>query len=110
MVEIRPMGPQIGVEVTGVDVKTLDDAGFAPIYQAWLDHNILVVTGQELTIPEFLRYSRRFGHVTPHPSKSTRHPEHPDITISARIQLRTGSAYHTPPPALSSARSWRARP
>ncbi len=81
MVQIRRMGPQIGVEVSGVDVRTLDDAGFAPIYQAWLDHNVLVVTGQELTIPEFLRYSRRFGHVTPHPSKSTRHPEYPDITL-----------------------------
>ena len=81
MVQIRQMGPQIGVEVSGVDVRTLDDAGFAPIYQAWLDHNVLVVTGQELTIPEFLRYSRRFGHVTPHPSKSTRHPEYPDITL-----------------------------
>jgi taurine dioxygenase len=81
MVQIRRMGPQIGVEVSGVDVRTLDDAGFAPIYQAWLDHNVLVVTGQQLTIPEFLRYSRRFGHVTPHPSKSTRHPEHPDITL-----------------------------
>jgi taurine dioxygenase len=81
MVQIRRMGPQIGVEVSGVDVRTLDDAGFAPIYQAWLDHNVLVVTGQELTIPEFLRYSRRFGRVTPHPSKSTRHPEFPDITM-----------------------------
>jgi taurine dioxygenase len=81
MVQIRRMGPQIGVEVSGVDVRTLDDAGFAPIYQAWLDHNVLVVTGQELTIPEFLRYSRRFGLVTPHPSKSTRHPDYPDITL-----------------------------
>jgi taurine dioxygenase len=81
MVQIRRMGPQIGVEVSGVDVKTLDDAGFAPIYQAWLDHNVMVVTGQELTIPEFLRYSRRFGYITPHPSKSTRHPEYPDITL-----------------------------
>jgi taurine dioxygenase len=81
MVQIRQLGPQIGVEVSGVDVRTLDDAGFAPIYQAWLDHNVLVVTGQELTIPEFLRYSRRFGYITPHPSKSTRHPEYPDITL-----------------------------
>jgi hypothetical protein len=32
--EIRLLGPQIGVEVTGVAVKTLDDRGFAPIYQA----------------------------------------------------------------------------
>ena len=54
MVEIRRMGPQIGVEVTGVDVKTLDDTGFAPIYQAWLDHNVMVVRDQELTIEDFL--------------------------------------------------------
>ena len=81
MVEIRRMGPQIGVEVRGVDVKTLDDEGFAPIYQAWLDCNILCVRGQDLTIPDFVAYSRRFGPVVPHPSKSTRHPEHPEITM-----------------------------
>ena len=51
--------------------------GFAPIYQAWLDHNVIVVRDQELTIPEFLAYSRRFGPVEPHPSKSTRHPDIP---------------------------------
>ena len=61
--EIRRMGPQIGVEVTGVDVKTLDDKGFAPIYQAWLDYNVMVVRDQDLTIPDFVRYSRRFGPV-----------------------------------------------
>src|SRR5260221_471789 len=81
MVEIRRMGPQIGVEVRGVDVKTLDDAGFAPIYQAWLYYNILCVRGQDLAIPDFIRYSERFGPVTPHPSKSTRHPEFPKITM-----------------------------
>lgn len=79
--QIRPMGPRIGVEVSGVDVKTISDADFARIYQAWLDRNVLVVTGQELTIPQFLAYSRRFGVVEPHPSKSTRHPDHPDITL-----------------------------
>jgi Taurine catabolism dioxygenase TauD, TfdA family len=81
MVEIRRMGPQIGVEVTGVDVKRLDDKSFAPIYQAWLDHNVLVVRDQELEIPDFLRYSCRFGPVVPHPSKSTRHTEFPEITM-----------------------------
>jgi taurine dioxygenase len=81
MVEIRRLGPQIGVEVTGVDVKTLDDAGFAPIYRAWLDYNVLVVRDQQLEIADFLRYSRRFGPVVPHPSKSTRHPEVPEITM-----------------------------
>ena len=42
MVEIRRMGPQIGVEVTGVDVKTMTRPSLAPIYQAWLDHNVMV--------------------------------------------------------------------
>jgi taurine dioxygenase len=79
--EVRKLGQQIGVEVRGVDVKTLDDAGFAPIYQAWLDYNILCVRGQDLTIPDFIRYSERFGPVTPHPSKSTRHPDYPKITM-----------------------------
>jgi taurine dioxygenase len=81
MLEIRRLGPQIGVEVTGIDVKTIDEATFAAIYQAWLDGNVLVVRDQELDIPEFLRYSRRFGPVVPHPSTSTRHPEFSEITM-----------------------------
>jgi alpha-ketoglutarate-dependent taurine dioxygenase len=80
-VQIRQVGPRIGVEASGIDLRTLDDAGFGAIYQAWLDHNVLVVTGQDLTIHEFLDYSRRFGIVSPHPSKSTRHPDLPEITV-----------------------------
>ena len=79
--EIIKRGPRIGVEIRGVDVKTLDDAGFAPIYQTWLDYNILVVSDQDLTIDDFLAYSRRFGRIEPHPSKSTRHPDYPEITM-----------------------------
>jgi taurine dioxygenase len=79
--EIRRLGKQIGIEVRGVDVKTLDDDGFAVLYRAWLDGNILVVPDQELEIEDFLRYSRRFGVVVPHPSKMTRHPDYPEITL-----------------------------
>jgi len=81
MIEVRRLGKQIGAEIHGVDVKRLDDAGFAAIYRAWLDHNVVVVPGQELEIDDFLRYSRRFGVISPHPSKSTRHPDFPEITV-----------------------------
>lgn len=81
MIEVRRLGPQIGAEVRGVDVKTLDDARFATIYRAWLDHNVLVVPDQELQIDDFLTYSRRFGLVHPHPSKMTRHPDYAEITL-----------------------------
>ena len=81
MIEVQRLGPQIGAVIHGVDVKTIDDAGFAAIYRAWLDHNVVVVPGQKLEIEDFLRYSRRFGVVHPHPSKMTRHPEYPEITV-----------------------------
>ena len=81
MLSIHRLGPQIGVEARGIDVTALDDASFAKIYQAWLDHNVLVIPGQHLTLQQFLAYSRRFGAISPHPSKSTRHPEIPEITL-----------------------------
>jgi taurine dioxygenase len=81
MIQVRRLGPQIGAEIQGVDVKTLDDAGFATLYRAWLDSNVLVVRDQSLEIQDFLRYSRRFGVVLPHPSKTTRHPDYPEITL-----------------------------
>ena len=80
-IEVRPLGEQIGVEISGVDVRTLDDATFDVIYRAWLDHNVAVVPDQHLEIDEFLAYSRRFGVVHPHPSKMTRHPDYPEITL-----------------------------
>lgn len=78
--EIRRLGP-IGAEITDVDVKTMDDATWRKIYQAWLDCNVIAVRDQALTINDYLAYSKRFGAVLPHPSKSTRHPEVPEITL-----------------------------
>jgi taurine dioxygenase len=85
--EIRHMGP-IGALITGVDVKTMDDATFAKIYRTWLDCNVICVRDQQLEIDDFLAYSRRYGTVSPHPSKSTRHPERPEITLLGANKFR----------------------
>jgi taurine dioxygenase len=55
MIEVERLGQEIGAAIHGVDVKTLDDAGFAAIYRAWLDYNVLVVPEQDLAIGDFLR-------------------------------------------------------
>jgi len=52
MIQVRRLGSQIGAEITGVDVRALDDADFGIIYRAWLDYNVVVVRDQELTLPE----------------------------------------------------------
>jgi taurine dioxygenase len=81
MIQVRRLGQQIGAEIHGVDVKRLDEADLAAIYRAWLDASVVVVPGQDLDVEDFLRYSRRFGDIVPHPSKMTRHPGHPEITL-----------------------------
>jgi taurine dioxygenase len=105
--EIRLIGTQIGAEICGVDVKTMDEAAFARIYQAWLDYNVIAVRDQDLTIADYLKYSRRFGHVVAHPSKSTRFSEYPEITLlgankfdadgklNMSIYKRGGEDFHT---------------
>ena len=85
--EIRRMGP-IGAEIVGVDVKTMDDAAFGWIYDAWLDSNVICVRDQELALADFLAYSRRFGVVSPHPSKVTRHPDCPEVTLLGTNKIR----------------------
>lgn len=81
MLKVRRLGTQIGAEITGVDVRTLDAETFDAIYRAWLECNVAVVRDQELEIRDYLAYSRRFGRIDPHPSKITRHPEVPEITL-----------------------------
>src|SRR5258706_12202834 len=87
MMEIRRLGP-IGAEIVGVDVKTMDDTAFGRIYQIWLDCNVIAVRDQELEIDDFLAYSRRFGVISPHPVKSTRHPDYPEITLLGTNKFR----------------------
>lgn len=50
-----------GAEVTGVDLRTITDTGFAAIHQAWIDHQVLLFRDQALSDPELVAFSRRFG-------------------------------------------------
>ena len=105
--EIRCIGDGIGAEITGLDVRRIDEAGFARIYRAWLDYNVVAIRDQELSTEEFLAYSRRFGVLAGHPSTNTRHPDHPEITLLGvnkfgpdgkldnKIYRRGASAFHT---------------
>jgi len=81
MLEIRRMTPQVGAIAEGIDVRKMSDETFNTLYRTWLDCNVLVVRGQQLELPEFLAYSKRFGRIDPHPSKSTRHPDCPEVTL-----------------------------
>ena len=59
--EIRPTGATLGAVVTDVNLGELDDASFAAIESAWLEHAVLIFPGQSLSDDEHLAFSRRFG-------------------------------------------------
>jgi taurine dioxygenase len=108
MLEVNRMGEQVGAEILGVDVRDLAEEDFAVIYQTWLDCNVICVRDQSLDkVEEFFAYSRRFGRLHEHPSKSTRHAEYPELTVlgtdkfnadgslNEAVYARGGENWHT---------------
>ncbi|MGJ4953237.1 TauD/TfdA dioxygenase family protein [Bradyrhizobium sp. HKCCYLS20291] len=59
--EIVPTGAQLGAEIRNVDLRNLDDAGFAALLGAFHDHSVLLVRGQTLSDQDLIAFSRRFG-------------------------------------------------
>ena len=107
MLEISQTNSKVGAIAEGVDVRTMSEDDFSKLYNAWLERNVLIVRGQHLDLGEFLAYSKRFGVIDPHPSKSTRHPDCPEITLlgvnkfdaggklNEAIYKRGASGWHT---------------
>lgn len=58
---VVPMDAALGAEIHGIDLKTLDDATFAELHKAWLDHLLLVFRGQAIAAEDLVRFARRFG-------------------------------------------------
>jgi len=56
-----PDAPRLGAEITGVDLRAVDDMAFAIIHQAWIDHQVLLFRGQHLNDQDLIAFSRRFG-------------------------------------------------
>lgn len=61
---VRPLSDEIAAEIQSVDLsRPLDDDVFAAIYNAWLEHHVLLFRDQDLTDPQMIAFSRRFGEL-----------------------------------------------
>jgi alpha-ketoglutarate-dependent 2,4-dichlorophenoxyacetate dioxygenase len=62
MIQIRPVHPMVGAEISGVDLtKPLDDATFAEIRAAFARYSVLVFHDQPVDDEQQMAFSRRFG-------------------------------------------------
>jgi len=64
---IEKLTPRIGAIIHDIDVRELDAESFAPVYQAFLDHQVIFFRDQTLTRPEHVAFARRFGNPEVHP-------------------------------------------
>jgi taurine dioxygenase len=69
--EIIPSGKALGAEIRGLDVRTSRADEFELVYRAWLDHQVLLFRGQQLTDEDLTIFSRRFGELDWAPIQET---------------------------------------
>jgi taurine dioxygenase len=68
---VVPTRGALGAEIRGVDLRRLGDDAFDAIHRAWLDNLVLLFREQELTDPELIAFSRRFGDLDLAPIQET---------------------------------------
>lgn len=70
----------VGVEVSGFDIREPIDAALArELVALWDEHGILVFRGQEVTPENQIAFSRLFGELEIHPIAETRSAEYPEL-------------------------------
>ncbi len=78
--EVRRLGRTIGAEVRGVDLTEIDDATFARVHRALLDHGVIAIRDQDGLTPDAqIGFSRRLGDLQIHVATHFLLPGHPEI-------------------------------
>ena len=121
--QLRKLSYALGAEVCDIDVGApLSESAFGEIYQAFLDHGILLFRNQGITREQHIAFSRRFGELDRHDAlPRDRHPQFPELLLVTNApnsdgtpsnSRYTGRQWHsdmsfTPVPSLGSLlKSW----
>lgn len=70
-ISVLPTRGGLGAEIRDVNLRYLNDAGFAEIHRAWLNHLVLLFRSQELKDADLVAFSQRFGELDLAPIQET---------------------------------------
>ena len=77
---VRPLTPNLGVEIIGVDLaRGVDAALFRSIYQAFLEYQVLLFGPQDLPPGRQVELARHFGEVQIHVMNQYHADGHPEL-------------------------------
>jgi taurine dioxygenase len=87
-VDIKPLSPTIGAEVSGIDLREdLADGVVDELREAFLRHLVLFFRDQDLTDDQHVMFAARFGPISI-PAFGTPHSDRPEITVLDQTEPR----------------------
>jgi len=91
-VTLKPLSDTFGVEATGVDLAAaVDPADVAAMVASLHENLVMVVRGQSLTPPQYLKAAALFGDVMPQHLTKILMKEHPQIAVLDSRQSDKGA-------------------
>ena len=76
---LRQLEGGLGAEVLGLQVAAIDDAVFRAVYDAFLEHQLLLFRDQDLPPAAQVAFARRFGDVQVHVMSQYHAGAHPEL-------------------------------
>ncbi|MEE1800998.1 MULTISPECIES: TauD/TfdA family dioxygenase [unclassified Streptomyces] len=94
--EVAPLTPVIGAEVSGVDLsRELSEEQLAEVKEVFLDHHVLVFRDQVLTQEDHKRFAGHFGELRPvNPPPPEGDPYILEISTTAEAANVAGNGWH----------------
>lgn len=102
--QLRPLGPALGMEALGVDLSKLDDPTFDWVAKAFAEHPVLVFRDQRLSAGDIAAFGRRLGVPRQHSLIKYRHTDHPEVSWLTNVEengeidwygVKRASEWHT---------------
>ncbi len=87
-INVVPLSPALGADIVGVDLRApIDDATAHVIRQAWKDHLVIRLRGQELSEDDQVRFGETFGPLNRSAKKRAHHnAANPAIMLISNIR------------------------
>jgi taurine dioxygenase len=89
--QVTSLARYLGARIDGIDLASLDDAGFRGIEEVFHDHAVIAVSDQRLDEAALIDFSHRLGTLELNVASSFHHPDFPYINVLSNKRRPDGS-------------------
>lgn len=105
--KVKRLGAAAGAEISGVDIsKPLSNAEFDGLHQAFMDHCVVAIRGQDLSPEAQLAFTGRFGKPTGHVLEGFALPGYPNVLMISNKKKKEANGQEKPVGAIYAGQYW----